>query len=114
MLGDSASEIAELAGDRSAITDSSNGSGAKRNELRRGIEQRNAGIVELDAQASKQAEIHQRNLEACRIIQERCMVPRSQTEDDRYQTEVARLSEQRTQQLNDRKELQSQIDKLVN
>jgi asparagine synthetase B (glutamine-hydrolysing) len=41
------------------------------------------------------------------------MVPRSQTEDDRSQTEVAHLSEQRTQQLNDRKELQSQIDELV-
>jgi hypothetical protein len=113
-LSRSEAEISALLQQRKQNVD---GSGAKRNELRRGIEQRNASIAELDAQASKQAEIHQRNLEgireACRIIKERCMVPRSQTEDERYQTEVAHLSEQRTQQLNDRKELQSQIDELV-
>jgi hypothetical protein len=91
--------------------------GAKRDELRRGIEQRDASIAELTAQLSKEAEVHQRNLdgirEACRIIRDKCMVPRSQAEDSRYGLEVGRLSEELSRQREARKQLQSQIDDLV-
>src|SRR5262245_5398256 len=47
-------------------------SSEKRDELRRGIDKRDAGIAELTAQISKEAEVHQKNLveirEACRLI----------------------------------------------
>jgi hypothetical protein len=93
------------------------GSGAKRDELRRGIEQRDASIAELTAQLSKEAEVHRTNLdgirEACRIIRDKCMVPRSQAEDSRYGVEVGRLSEELARQREARKQLQSQIDDLV-
>src|SRR5258708_27576737 len=76
--------------------------GAKRDELRRGIEQRDASIAGLTAQLSKEAEVHQRNLEgireACRIIRGTCMVPRSQAEDSRYVLEVGQLSEELARQ----------------
>jgi hypothetical protein len=92
-------------------------SGQKRNELRRGIEQRDTSIVELTAQLSKESEVHQRNLdgirEACRIIRDKCMVPRSQAEDDRYAAQVSGLSAELTRQREERKRLQSQIDDLV-
>jgi hypothetical protein len=59
--------------------------GEKREELRRGVGQRDASIGELTTQLGREAEIHQENLErireACRIIKEYCMVPRSQAED---------------------------------
>ncbi len=68
----------------------------KRDELRRGIDQRNNSIAELSKQLSQEAEAHQKNLEgireACRIIKDKCMVPRSQAEDSRYVAEVDRLS----------------------
>jgi hypothetical protein len=57
----------------------------KRNELRRGIDQRNNSIVELSKQISQETELHQKNLEgireACRIVRDKCIVPRSQAED---------------------------------
>jgi hypothetical protein len=93
------------------------GGGAKRDELRRGIEQRDASIAELSGQLSTEAEVHHRNLEgireACRIIRDKCMVPRSQSEDSRYGLEVGRLSEELARQREARKQLQSQIDDLV-
>jgi hypothetical protein len=68
-------------------------------------------------QLTKEAEIHQRNLEgireACRIIRDRCMVPRSQAEDYRYAAEVTRLSDELADRREERKQLQSQIDELV-
>lgn len=92
-------------------------SGARRDELRRGIEQRDASIAEITAQMSKEAEVHRANLdgirEACRIIREKCMVPRSQAEDNRYGMEVGRLSDELARQRDARKQLQSQIDDLV-
>jgi hypothetical protein len=92
-------------------------SGQKRNELRRGIDQRDASIAELTTQLSKEAEVHQRNLEgireACRIIRDKCMLPRSQAEDSRYAAEVNRLSAELVRQREERKQLQSQIDDLV-
>jgi hypothetical protein len=91
--------------------------GAKRDELRHGIEQRDASIAEITAQMSKESEVHQRNLdgirEACRIIRDKCMVPRSQAEDNRYGMEVGRLSEELARQRDARKQLLSQIDDLV-
>jgi hypothetical protein len=92
-------------------------SGQKRDELRRGIDQRDVSIAELTAQLNKEAEVHQRNLEgireACRIIRDKCMVPRSQAEDSRYVAEVGRLSDELARQRDGRKRLQSQIDNLV-
>ena len=49
----------------------------KREELRRGVAERGASIGELTTQLSREAEVHQENLErireACRIIKESCM-----------------------------------------
>jgi hypothetical protein len=92
-------------------------SGQKRTELRTGITQRDAAIAELTAQLGKEAEVHQKNLdgirEACRIIKDRCMVPRSQAEDTRYAAAVSRLDSELERQRDERKRLQSQIDELV-
>jgi hypothetical protein len=92
-------------------------SSEKRDELRRGIDQRDASIAELTGQPSKEAEFHQRNLEAireaCRIIRDTCMVPRSQAEDRRYAAEVSRLSGELALQREERKRLQSQISNHV-
>jgi hypothetical protein len=89
----------------------------KRDELRRGINQRDSSIGGLTAQLSKEAEIHQKNLEeireACRIIRDKCIVPRSQAEDTRYNVEVGRLSAELARQREERKQLQSEIDKVV-
>jgi hypothetical protein len=64
----------------------------KREELRRGLEQRDASIAVLTEQLNKEAEVHQKNLEAireaCRIIRDKCIVPRSQAEDARYARSV--------------------------
>ena len=91
--------------------------GEKREELRRGVDQRDASIGELTAQLSREAEVHQENLErireACRIIRESCMVPRSQAEDSRYRDQVTRLNAELAAQRDDRKQLVSQIDELV-
>jgi len=92
-------------------------SGQKRDELRRGIDKRDASIADLTAQLTKAAEVHQTNLEgireACRIIRDKCMVPRSQAEDNRYAAEVGRLNDEAARQREERKELQSLIDGLV-
>jgi hypothetical protein len=108
---------AELAALRQQRTQSTESSGARRDELRRGIEQRDASIAELTAQLGKEADVHQKNLEnireACRIIRDKCMVPRSQAEDSRYEQEVGRLSNDLARQREARKQLQTQIDALV-
>jgi hypothetical protein len=107
-------DLAGLADQRKQVTTNRE---QKRNELRRGIDQRDVSIAEVTAQVSKEAEIHQSNLErireACSIIRERCMVPRSQTEDNRYAAEINRLSAQLASQREERKQLQSQIDDFV-
>ena len=58
--------------------------------------------------------MHQKNLdgirEACRIIKDRCMVPRSQAEDSRYTAAVSRLGSELERQRDERKQLQLQID----
>src|SRR5262249_16100603 len=91
--------------------------GQKRDELRRGVNQRDASITELREQLSKEAEAHQKNLEAireaCRIIKDKCIVPRSQDEDRRYTAEVNRLSADLALQSDQKRQLQSQIDELV-
>jgi hypothetical protein len=107
-------DLSALSERRSQMTTSS---GQKRDELRRGIEQRDSSIAERTAQLSREAEVHQKNLEdireACRIIREQCMVPRSQVEDSRYSEVVKRLSAELARQREDRQRLQSQIDGLV-
>jgi hypothetical protein len=108
---------AELAALRQQRTQHAESNGARRDELRRGIEQRDASIAELTAQLGKEADVHQKNLEgireACRIIRDKCMVPRSQAEDSRYEQEVGRLSNDLARQRDARKQLQAQIDALV-
>jgi hypothetical protein len=88
----------------------------KRDELRRGVDQRDTSITELRAQLSNEAEVHQKNVEgireACRIIKDKCMVPRLQAEESRY-AEVKQLSDNLSRQREDRRQLQSQIDELV-
>jgi hypothetical protein len=91
--------------------------GEKREELRRGIAQRETALAELTGQLAREAETHQQKLaqirEACRIVRERCMVPRSQDEDKRYATEERRLNAELERQRHERNELQSQIESLV-
>jgi hypothetical protein len=91
--------------------------GQKRDELRRGINQRDSSIDGLKTQVREEGEIHQKNLdqirEACRLIRDKCIVPRSQAEDTRYTAEVGRLSAELARQREERKQLQSQIDGLV-
>jgi hypothetical protein len=114
-------ELSRVENDLSALVDHRNqiasSSSDKRQELRRGIDQRDSSIAELTSQISKEAEIHQRNLdgirEACRIIREKCMVPRSQAEDSRYAGEVDRLTSELARQRDQRKQLLAQIDGLV-
>jgi hypothetical protein len=107
-------ELSRLKGQRDHLAASG---GQKRNELRTGISQRDAGIAELTAQLGKEGEVHQKNLdgirEACRLIRDRCMVPRSQTEDSRYAASVKELGSELERQRDERKQLQSQIDQLV-
>jgi hypothetical protein len=108
------SDLAALADQRERMATSN---AQKRDELRHGIDQRDSSIAGLSTQLSKEAEVHQKNLEgikeACRLIREKCIVPRSLAEDARYAAEVDRLSTELARQRKERKELQSQIDKLV-
>jgi hypothetical protein len=114
-------ELSRAESDLSALVDGrdqiARSNSDKRQELRRGIEQRDASIAELTSQLSKEADIHQKNLEgvreACRLIREKCMVPRSHAEDSRYTGEVNRLTQDLARQREDRKALQAQIDGLV-
>ena len=89
----------------------------KRDELRRGVDQRESRIAELTKQLSAEAEAHQKNLEgireACRLVRDKCIVPRSQAEDTRYMAEVGRLSADLALQREESRQLQSQIDGLV-
>lgn len=107
-------ELAALVDQRKRMTSSSS---QKRDELRGGIEQRDASITGLSTQISKEAEVHQKNLEAikeaCRLIRDKCIVPRSLAEDRRYAADVDRLSTELARQRDERKKLQSQIDGLV-
>src|SRR4051794_7136444 len=97
-------ELSALVDQRERMT---TGSGQKRDELRRGMEQRDRSVAELIAQSSKEAEAHQKNLErireACRLIRDKCIVPRSQAEDTRYTAEVGRLSAELARQREERK-----------
>jgi hypothetical protein len=114
-------ELSRVESDLSALVDQRNqlasSGGEKRQELRRGIGQRDASIAELTSQLNKEADTHQKILEEireqCRIVREKCMVPRSQAEDSRYAGEINRLTHALTQQREDRKGLQTQIDALV-
>jgi hypothetical protein len=66
-------ELAALVDQRKRIASSSC---QKRDDLRGGIEQRDASIAGLSTQISKEAEVHQKNLEtikaACRLIRDKC------------------------------------------
>jgi hypothetical protein len=107
-------ELAALVEQRKQMTGSS---GQKRDELRGGAKERDASIAELSTQIGKEAEVHQKNLEgireACRLIRDKCIVPRSLAEDRRYAAEVDRLSTELARQREERKQLQAQIVRLV-
>jgi hypothetical protein len=107
-------ELAALVDQRKRMTSSSS---QKRDELRGGNEQRDASIAGLSTQIRKEAEVHQKNLEAikeaCRLIRDKCIVPRSLAEDRRYAADVDRLSTELALQRDERKKHQSQIDGLV-
>jgi hypothetical protein len=114
-------ELTRAQADLSALEDHSRrmttSNGQKRDELRRGIVQRDDSITGFTAQLSKEAEIHQRNLEeireVCRLIRGPCILSRSQAEDARYAAEVGRLSSELARYREERKQLHSQIDELV-
>jgi hypothetical protein len=61
--------------------------GQKRDELRRGVDQRDTSITELRAQLNNEGDVHHKNVEgikeACRLIKGACMVPRLQAEESR-------------------------------
>jgi hypothetical protein len=90
---------------------------AKRNELRDGITQRNANIADLTQQLAKDADVHQKNLEgireACRIVRDKCIVPRSQEEDARYREVAQKRASEIEQYRGEQLRLQSEIDQLV-
>jgi len=114
-------ELARAEADLSALLEQhqqlTNGDRQKREELRRALDQRDANIAQLTPQLAKEAELHQKNLgeirEACRIIRDRCMVPRSQAEDLRYTKEVNQLSAGLMRLREERNQLQSQVDELI-
>jgi hypothetical protein len=114
-------ELSRAKDDLSALSDQRGqttiSNGQTRDELRRGISQRDDSIVGLTTQLGREAEIHQKNLEgireACRLIRGQCILPRSQAEDTRYAGEVGRLSDDLARQREERKQLQVQIDGLV-
>jgi hypothetical protein len=107
-------ELATLAERRKQMTTTDS---QKRDELRRGAGQRDSRIAELTKQLSAEAGVHQKNLEeirqACRLVKDKCIVPRSQAEDSRYAAEVRRLSDDLALQRDESRQLQSQIDELV-
>jgi hypothetical protein len=110
-------ELSRADADLAALVERRKQMTTKRDELRRGINQRNNSIAELSKQLSQEAEVHQKNLEgireACRIIRDKCIVPRSQAEDSRYVAEVTRLSADLALQREQSRQLQTQIDELV-
>ena len=114
-------ELSRAKDDLSALLDQRGettiSSGQTRDELRRGISQRDDSIVGLTTQLGREAEIHQKNLEgireACRLIRGQCILPRSQAEDARYAGEVGRLSDDLARQREERKQLQVQIEGVV-
>jgi hypothetical protein len=91
--------------------------GQKRDELRRGADQRDVSMTELRKQIRVEAEVHQKNLEAiqeaCLRIKDKCLVQRSQAEDNRYAAEVNRLNSDLALQSEQKRQLQTQIDELV-
>jgi hypothetical protein len=108
---------AELSAREARAKERTSATSQKREELRRGVAQRDASVTELTSQLSAEAETHGKNLEqireSCRLIRDRCMVPRSEAEDRRYATQVSRLTSELTRVRDERKQLQSQIDELV-
>jgi hypothetical protein len=100
LLSEAEAHQADLISQRGRAT---TGGSDKREELRRGIKDREDSI-------KAEAQTHQKNLEeireGCRIVREQCIVPRSKAEDQRYEAIVNRLTKER----DDR---QSELDDLV-
>src|SRR5262249_2235239 len=107
-------ELSRLEDQRKRMTTSDD---HKRDELRRGIKERDSSIDGLKAQVREAGETHQKNLdrirEACRLVRDKCIVPQSQAENNRYTEEVGLLSAELARQREGRQQLQSQIDGLV-
>ena len=114
-------ELSRAEADLSALLEqrqeSTNGDRQKRDELRRALDKRDVSIAQLNPQLAEEAEVHRKNLEgireACRIIRDKCMVPRSHAEDLRYEKEVNQLSATLARLRDERNQLQSQVDESV-
>lgn len=85
----------------------------KREELGKSLTLWGESIARNNAQLSEEATSHQQNLaqirEACRLIKEKCMVPRSQDEDARYSNEISRINSELTYQQTERNKIQSEL-----
>lgn len=93
------------------------GSKEKRQELGKSLTQWDESISRNSAQLVDEAKSHHENLaqirEACRLIKERCMAPRSQNEDARYSNEVSRLTAELTHQRVERNKIQLELQTLT-
>jgi hypothetical protein len=93
------------------------GSKNKREELGRSLALWDESIARNSAQLSEEANSHQQNLaqirEGCRVIKEKCMVPRSHDEDIRYSNEISRLNGELTYQRAERNKIQSELQSLT-
>jgi hypothetical protein len=91
----------------------------KVDELRRGIEQRQAAIAELSAQLSEAAKVHKANLESilanCRVSSKRddCIRPETQRENASFEQDTASKNAELARQNEEKRQLQTQIDRLV-
>jgi hypothetical protein len=93
------------------------GSKEKREELGKSLAVWDESIGRNNAQLAEEARSHQQNLvqirEACRLIKERCMTPRSQDEDARYSNEISRISSELAHQRIERNNIQSELQSLT-
>jgi len=82
------------------------GSKEKREELGKSLAVWDESISRSSARLPEEANSHQQNLaqirEACRLIKERCMTPRSQEEDARYSNDVSKINSELTHQRTER------------
>jgi hypothetical protein len=93
------------------------GRNEKREELKGSLIQWQESIDRTSHQLEREAKSHQENLiqirEACRLVKDRCMVQRSNDEDQRYSNEVRRLNDELTGQQVERDKIHGQIQDLT-
>jgi hypothetical protein len=110
------SNLKALLEEQKQITDSGD---KKREELRRGIAQRDDSIKELSDQSKAEDESHTKNMasikDVCRIspVGDHCNVDRLKEEAERHTTEKKRIDEELAAANSERTTLQKRIDDLV-